>query len=131
MTIIKNYNSHLALSEYEIGNVYSFYLGNNHLSYPNHFNEKPVEKYIEILTDVINSNQEFTNSDGKYFNYPRAIGVVIEKKSDINNSLDSFRKEKNMKFIPLSNINDLDELLKTNDIEWTVLRDRVEKIITV
>ena len=49
-----------------------------------------MEKYIEILNNVINSNQEFTNSDGKYFNYTRAIGIVVDKKeSDINNSIDT------------------------------------------
>ena len=44
---------------------------------------------------------------------------------------DIFRKEKGMKFIPLSQINSLTDKMKSDEIEWEVSWDRGGKIEVV
>ncbi len=44
---------------------------------------------------------------------------------------DSFRKDKSMKFIALSNINILDDVLQPEEMKWSVTRDRGEQRVIV
>lgn len=76
--IIKNYNSTNLLSDYTIGNAYTFYVHNLNLGSLANANEKTIKKYSSILTEISNDNS-YAYNNGKYLNLTRAIGVVVDK----------------------------------------------------
>lgn len=76
--IIKNYNSTNLLSDYTIGNAYTFYVHNLNLGSLVNANEKTIKKYSSILTEISNDNS-YAYNNGKYLNLTRAIGVVVDK----------------------------------------------------
>ena len=79
MKKVKNYNSCDPISNYELGTVYSFYLHNPQMSHLFKADKTTIQKYSDSLLEVINSNNEFVFSDGKYMNFVRVIGVVVDK----------------------------------------------------
>lgn len=71
MTTIKNYDSRLSLSNYKIGDIYTFYIHNFNLKNLPKIRENHFEPYIQSLTDVVDNNQS-------YFNFTKSIGVVVD-----------------------------------------------------
>ena len=79
MKNVNNYNSCAPVSNYELGTVYSFYLHKPRMSHLFKAEKTTIQKYSDSLLEVINSNNEFVLSDGKYMNFIRVIGIVIDK----------------------------------------------------
>lgn len=79
MKNVKNYNSCDHISNYEIGTVYSFYLTNPGMYPLVKADKKTIKKYSGVLVETIDSNHDFTISDGKYMNLVRVIVVVVDK----------------------------------------------------
>jgi hypothetical protein len=94
---IKNYNSTLSLSNYNLGGAYTFYVHNINLDRLTNANEETVKKYSSQLTEVALDNS-YSHNDGKYLNFTRVIGIVVEKhkaktEKDIDKITVMFRTE--------------------------------------
>ena len=75
---IKNYNSTKSLSNYILGGAYTFYVHNLNLDRLTSANEEIVKKYSSQLTEIAHDNS-YSHNDGKYLNFSRVIGIVVEK----------------------------------------------------
>ena len=75
---IKNYNSTLSLSNYNLGSAYTFYVHNINLDRLTNANEEMITKYSPVLTEIVNDDS-YTNNNGQYLNFTRVIGIVIDK----------------------------------------------------
>ena len=88
MSKIKNYNSTLALNNYQIGHAYTFLIHNQNKNKLVKIDNKQFNKHTKSLTNIINSNNEIQNNS-QHFNFTRSIGIVIDKhKSTNNNDID-------------------------------------------
>ena len=76
--IIKNYNSTQSLSNYTLGDTYTFYVHNLNLDRLTSANEEMITKYSPVLTEIVNDDS-YTNNNGQYLNFTRVIGIVIDK----------------------------------------------------
>ena len=79
MSTIKIYDSRESLSNYEIGNVYSFYMHNTNLNRLVRVKEEDFKNHIQTLNNEISSNKTLIQNDSQCLNLSRAIGVVIDK----------------------------------------------------
>ena len=82
--IIKNYNSTHALSNYNLNDLYTFYLHNYNLERLAPADEKTIENYSSKLNKAINDDH-FSNNDGKHLNFTRVIGIIVDKHESISN----------------------------------------------
>lgn len=78
-TVINSYNSLATLDSYEIGKVYSFYLHNSSINKLTKISKSDYAKYVKRLEKAITQHPEIESSKGQYFNYTRAVGIVIDK----------------------------------------------------
>lgn len=76
--IIKNYNSTHSLSDYNLGDAYTFYLHNLNLDRLTNASEETIAKYSSLLTEIVNDDS-YTNNNGQYLNFTRVIGIVVDK----------------------------------------------------
>ena len=87
MIIIKNYDSRLALSDYETGNTYIFHIHNSNIKNLPKINENDFEPYIKSLGDIIAENAADNNT--QHFNFTKSIGIVVDKHKSTNiNNID-------------------------------------------
>ena len=79
---IKNYNARLSLANYEVGSVYSFNISNVMFDRLVMIASKDIhddiEKQAKILSSVIEENSDYVIGDGRYLNFTRAVGVVVD-----------------------------------------------------
>ena len=75
---IKNYNSTLSLSNYNLGGAYTFYVHNLNLDRLTKANEETITKYSSLLIEIVNDDS-YTNNNGQYLNFTRVIGIVVDK----------------------------------------------------
>ena len=75
---IKNYNSTLSLSNYNLGGAYTFYVHNLNLDRLTKANEETITKYSSLLIEIFN-DESYTNNNGQYLNFTRVIGIVVDK----------------------------------------------------
>ena len=86
---LRNYNSTSALSEYSIGDLYSFYIHNSNLDRLTKADDEIAEKYSSVISSYASENPQHLNSDGRYNSFIRAIGVVVDKhQSNDKNDID-------------------------------------------
>ena len=89
MITIKNYDSRLALSNYKIGDIYTFYIHNSNIKNLTKIKENDFETHIKSLTDTIKNAQKNINNNERYLNFTKSIGVVIDThKSTTPNDID-------------------------------------------
>lgn len=77
MITIKNYDSRRVLSNYKIGDVYTFYIHNPNMNHLVKINENDFEPFITHLTDIIETTETIKNNS-QYLNFTRSIGIVID-----------------------------------------------------
>ena len=78
MITIKNYDSRLALSNYKIGDIYTFYIHNSNMENLTKIEETDFETYIKSLTDTIKNTQNVINNNKRYLNFTKSIGIVVD-----------------------------------------------------
>lgn len=83
MSKIKNYDSNLALNNYQIGHAYTFLIHNQNKNKLVKIDNKQFNKHTKSLTNIINSNKEIQNNS-QHFNFTRSIGLVIDKHKSTN-----------------------------------------------
>ena len=76
--IIKNYKSTLSLSNYNLGNIHTFYIHNLNLESLTNANEETVSRYSSTLNEFLNDNSCLYDN-GKYLNLIRVVGIVVDK----------------------------------------------------
>lgn len=97
--IIKNYNSTLSLSNYNWGELYTFYTHNHNSDRLTLANEETIIKYSSQLTKLANDDS-YTYNNGKYLTLTRVIGIIVDKhkgnnKRDIDQITVMFRTDDN------------------------------------
>ena len=75
---MKNYNSTLALSEYNLGDACACYIHNRHLERLATADVETVNKYSSTLTKIT-SDKSYAENDGKWLIFTRVIGVIVDK----------------------------------------------------
>lgn len=78
MFTIKNYDSRSNLSDFQVGNMYSFYLSNIAKKRLVKIEENNVAEYVKILNDII-SNNDFVKNSSSNCALSRVVGIVIDK----------------------------------------------------
>lgn len=78
MTTIQNYDSRAKLCDYKIDTVYAFYLSRANMKNLVKMNAQDTKKHAKALKAAIDAYPELACSSGKYLNFTRAIGVVVE-----------------------------------------------------
>ena len=68
---MKNYNSTLALSDYNLGDACACYIHNRHL-------ERLATADVETVTKIT-SDKSYAENDGKWLIFTRVIGVIVDK----------------------------------------------------
>ena len=81
---LRNYNSVAALSEYSIGDLYSFYIHNASLDRLTKADGESTKKYSSVISSYATENPQHLNSDGRCGSPVRVIGVVIDKHKAVN-----------------------------------------------
>ena len=76
---LRNYNSAAALSEYSIGNLYSFYIHSASLDRLTKADDEIAKKYSSVISSYATENPRHLNSDGRCASFIRVIGVVVDK----------------------------------------------------
>jgi len=76
---LRNYNSATALSEYSIGDLYSFYIHNASLDRLAKADDEITKKYSSVISCYATENPQHLNSDGRCASFIRAIGIVVAK----------------------------------------------------
>lgn len=76
---LRNYNSAAALSEYSIGDLYSFYIHNASLDRLAKADDEITKKYSSAISFYATENPQHMNSDGRCAPFIRVIGVVVGK----------------------------------------------------
>lgn len=79
MTTIQSYDSRLALSAYQIGNAYTFYIQNPNMDHLVKIKASDYESHIQALTDAIEMNECLFKNNEQHLNFIRSIGVVVDK----------------------------------------------------
>ena len=77
MITIKNYDSRLKLSNYKIGDVYTFYI-HNPTKRLTKVKEDDFQTYVEKLNNIIDTHEDIIMNNVPYLNFTRSIGVVID-----------------------------------------------------
>ena len=77
MITIKNYDSSRELSNYKIGDVYTFYI-HNPMKRLMTINENDFKTYVEKLNNIIDTHEDVIMNNVPYLNFTRSIGVVID-----------------------------------------------------
>ena len=78
MITIKNYDSSRELSNYQIGDVYTFYIHNPNMKRLVNVKETDFEPYVEKLNNIIDTHEDVIMNNVPYLNFTRSIGVVID-----------------------------------------------------
>ena len=81
---LRNYNSVAALSEYSIGDLYSFYIHNASLDRLTKADDEIAKKYSSVISSYATENPRHLNSDGRCASFIRVIGVVVDKHESKN-----------------------------------------------
>lgn len=81
---LRNYNSVAALSEYSIGDLYSFYIHNASLDRLTKADVEITKKYSSVISSYATENPQHLNSDGRCGSLVRVIGVVIDNYKAVN-----------------------------------------------
>ena len=90
MITIKNYDSHLPISNYRLGDTYIFRIHNPNMKRLNKIKKSDFEPYINILNDTININKDSFKNNNKHLNYTNSIGIIVDTyKSTEPNKFDS------------------------------------------
>ena len=76
MITIKNYDSRLELSNYKIGDIYTFYIHNSNVKNLTKIKENDFDSHIKSLTDIIEKN--IVKNNTRYLNFTKSIGVVVD-----------------------------------------------------
>ena len=76
---LRNYNSAAALSEYSIGDLYSFYIHNASLDRLTKADDEIAKKFSSVISSYATENPRHLNSDGRCASFIRVIGVVVDK----------------------------------------------------
>lgn len=76
---LRNYNSAAALSEYSIGDLYSFYIHSASLDRLTKADDEIAKKYSSVISSYATENPRHLNSDGRCASFIRVIGVVVDK----------------------------------------------------
>ena len=79
MITIKNYDSRASLSNYQIDNVYSFYIHDLSLNRLTKVKDE-FQEYIKTLDNIIEFDEKLNTDDNHYLSFIRVIGVVVDKK---------------------------------------------------
>ena len=84
MITIQNYDSRRALSNYQIGTIYTFNIHTPNLKRLTKVKENDFKPYIKSLTNIINKN--IVENNAQYLNFTRSIGVIVDthKSTHIN-----------------------------------------------
>ena len=77
MITIKNYDSRLKLSNYKIGDVYTFYI-HNPMKRLTKVKEDDFQTYVEKINNIIDTHKDIIDNNVPYLNFTRSIGVVID-----------------------------------------------------
>ena len=78
MITIKNYDSRLELSNYKIGDIYTFYIHNSNLKNLSKVKDSEFETHKKSLTDTIENNKNIIENNTRYLNFIKSIGVVVD-----------------------------------------------------
>ena len=78
MFTIQNYDSRLAISDYRIGEVYSFYIHNPNMNRLVTVNETDFAPFVTRLTDILETNEGVIKNNGQYLNFTESVGIVID-----------------------------------------------------
>ena len=116
---IKNYDSILSLSNYNLGGAYTFYVHNHNLDRLTNANEETITKYSSLLTEIVNDDS-YTNNNGQYLNFTRVIGIVVDKheandERDIDKVTVMFRTEDNRYLLNKYVVNSYDIFTNNKD----------------
>lgn len=116
---IKNYDSILSLSNYNLGGAYTFYVHNHNLDRLTDPNEETITKYSSLLTEIVNDDS-YTNNNGQYLNFTRVIGIVVDKheandERDIDKITVMFRTEDNRYLLNKYVVNSYDIFTNNKD----------------
>ena len=82
---LRNYNSVAALSEYSIGDLYSFYIHSASLDRLTKADDEIAKMYSSVISSYATENPQHLNSDGRCASFIRVIGVVVDKYESKNN----------------------------------------------
>ena len=132
-TVINSYNSLETLDSYEIGKVYSFYLHNSSINKLTKISKSDYAKYVKRLEKAITQHPEIESSKGQYFNYTRAVGIVIDKvQSNSPKRADyivvMFKTKSNECIINKYSVNTCDVFTNDKDIVTPAAAIKFEKI---
>jgi hypothetical protein len=78
MITIKNYDSHLPISNYHLGDTHIFRIHNPNMKRLNKIKKNDFEPYINILNDTINTNKNLFENNNHYLNYTNSIGIIVD-----------------------------------------------------
>lgn len=76
---LRKYNSATALSEYSIGDLYSFYIHNASFDHLTKADDEIAKKYSSVISSYATENPQHLNSDGRCTPFIRVIGVIVGK----------------------------------------------------
>lgn len=74
---MKNYNSKLVLADYNVGDVYAFYVNSINSDTLAMADEISISNYSSKITKI--DDDKYAKSDGKWFNLTRVVGVITDK----------------------------------------------------
>ena len=77
MITIKNYDSSLELSNYKIGDVYTFYI-HNPMKRLAKVKEDDFQTYVEKLNNIIDTHEDIIMNNVPHLNFTRSIGIVVD-----------------------------------------------------
>lgn len=78
MITIQNYDSSRDLSNYQVGDIYTFYIHNPNMKRLVKIKESDFETHIKTLTDTIEMNKSIIKNNDQYLNFTRSIGIVVD-----------------------------------------------------
>lgn len=78
MITINDYNPSSVGSNYQVGDVYTFYIHNPNMKRLVPVKENEFEVYINSLIDMIEKNKNVIENNTQYLNFTKSIGIVID-----------------------------------------------------
>ena len=93
MITIKNYDSHLPISNYHLGDTHIFRIHNPNMKRLNKIKKTDFEPYINILNDTINTNKNLFENNNHYLNYTNSIGIIVDTYKSADRGYGSSRNE--------------------------------------